>query len=104
MKFIALEVENHPVNWAEVPPDLLRAEARQVYGLQQDGFIRQIHFRADTKSAVIEWECDSLDQVKEFMTALPLVEAGYIHFDIIPLIPYPGFKRLFSDKDFDPTF
>jgi hypothetical protein len=96
MKFLALEVENHPVNWTEVSLDLLKAEARQVYDLQQAGFIRQIHFRVDTKSAVIEWECASIEQVKELTLTLPLVEAGFIHFDFIPLIPYTGFKRLFS--------
>jgi hypothetical protein len=97
MKFLAMEIENHPINWAEVSSVLLKTEAQRVYDLQQDGFIRQIHFRADTKSAVIEWECESLEQVRELTAHLPLVEAGFIHFDIIPLIPYPGLKRLFSD-------
>lgn len=99
MKFLALEVENNGVNWAEVPQSLLNAEARRVFDLQQDGFMRQIHFRADTRSAVIDWECESLEQVRELTASLPLVKAEFIHFDIIPLIPYPGFKRLFSDKE-----
>ena len=97
MLFLALEVENQPVNWEEISPDVLKAEARRVYDLQQSGLIRQIHFRADTNSAIIEWECDSIQQVKVLTSSLPLVEAGFIHFDIIPLVPYPGFKRLFSN-------
>lgn len=99
MKFLALEVENSPVTWADVPSDILKAEARRVYDLLQAGYIRQINFRADTKSAVIEWECSSIQDV-EFMTAtFPLVEEGYIHFDVIPLIPYSGFDRLLLKKD-----
>ncbi|HEX7555691.1 MAG TPA: hypothetical protein VF338_03625 [Leptolinea sp.] len=95
MKFLAFEVENYPVNWAEVPSDLLSAEARQIYDLQQAGLIRQIHFRADTHSAVIDWESDSIEKIVELTANFPLVEAGLIHFEIIPLIPYSGFSRLF---------
>jgi hypothetical protein len=99
MEFLALEIEKYPVNWAEVSVDLLKAEARRVYELQQAGLIRQIHFRADTRSAVIDWECDSWEQVKELTNSLPLVQAGFIEFDIMHLIPYPGFERLFLDKN-----
>lgn len=99
MKILTLEVENYTVNWAAVPSDILKAEARHVYDLQQAGYIRQINFRADTKSAVIERECSSILQVKDITPAFPLVLAGYIHFDVIPLIPYSGYDRLLSIND-----
>jgi muconolactone delta-isomerase len=98
MKFLALEVESHPVNWSEVSADLMKAEARQAYDLQQAGYIREIHFRVDNHRAIIEWECDSVDQAKTLTATLPLVAAGLIHFEIVQLIPYPGFKRLFADQ------
>jgi hypothetical protein len=99
MKFLALEVENYPVTWTEVDPDLLKAEARHVYDLQQAGLIRQINFRADTKSAVIEWECSSIQQVEDLIAAFPLVMARYIHFELIQLVPYSGFDRLVLQED-----
>lgn len=96
MKFITLEVENHPVNWNDVDSGLLKDEASCIFYLQQADLIRQIHFNADTHSAVIEWECDSVELVREKIASLPLVRAGFIHFEIIPLKPYAGFNRLFG--------
>ncbi len=96
MKFLTLEVEKQTVNWDEVEPGLLKEEARYIYDLQQADFIRQIHFNADTRTAVIEWECMTIDIVREKILSLPLVRAGYINFEIIPLLPYTGFNRLFG--------
>ncbi|KPL70724.1 hypothetical protein ADM99_14065 [Leptolinea tardivitalis] len=90
-----MEIENYPVQWNDVDPALLKAEARRVFDLQQADRIRQIHFRQDTKSAVIEWECDTEEEVRNLLDTFPLVQAGLIHFEIIPLIPYSGFNRLF---------
>lgn len=96
MKFLTLEIENSPVNWKEIDPDLMKAEARCLFDLQQTDRIRQVYFRADTKSAVIEWECDTIDEVREAISTFPLVKADLIHFEIIPLMPYSGFHRLFG--------
>ena len=96
MKILALEVENYPVNWSEIEPALLRSEAKRVYELEQQNLIRQIYFRADTKSAVIEWEADSVEEVRGLLADFPLVKAGLIRFDVMPLMPYPGFSRLFG--------
>ena len=30
------------------------------------------------------------------LETLPLVQAGLIRFEVIPLVPYPGFGRLFE--------
>jgi hypothetical protein len=96
LKFLALEIENYPVKWNEVESSLMKAEARLLFDLQQTDLIRQIFFREDTKSAVLEWECDSIEKVEELTSTFPLVEAGMIHFEVIKLIPYPGYKRLFE--------
>ena len=34
---------------------------------------------------------------------LPLVAAGLIRFELIPLAPYPGFARLFASADTSPA-
>jgi hypothetical protein len=97
MKILAIEIESNPVIWSQVPPDLMKAEARQAYELLQAGYIRDIQFRADNHHAIIELECDSIEQAKSLISTLPLVAAGLIHFEIVQLIPYPGFKRLFVE-------
>jgi hypothetical protein len=96
MKILALEVENYPVHWNEVEPALLQSEAKRVFDLEQQDLIRHIYFRADTKSAVIEWEADSISTVNKLINDFPLVKAGFIHFEVFPLIPYTGFNRLFG--------
>ena len=96
MKILTIEFEREPVAWKEIDPALLKAEARHIFDLQQAGLIRQIHFTADTKRAVIEWEADTLDEVKTEINSFPLVQAGLIDFEYFPLAPYTGFNRLFG--------
>ena len=69
MKILALEVEGAS---AEQFKPYLEAEARRAWDLYQSGVIREIFFRADRSEAIL------------------------IRFDIIPLVPYPGFARLFK--------
>ena len=94
MKFIALEIENANANAAEFEPHL-RNEAQHVWELQQQGIIREAYFRADQHTAVLVLECESLSDAQELLASFPLVGQGLIHFDIIPLVPYSGFSRLF---------
>jgi muconolactone delta-isomerase len=94
MKLIALEIENANATAADFEPHL-KNEARHVWELQQQGIIRELYFRADQHTAVLVLECESLSQAQKLISSFPLVQQGLIHFDIIPLIPYPGFSRLF---------
>jgi hypothetical protein len=41
-------------------------------------------------------ECAGIADARAALDNLPLVQAGLITFDLIPLIPYPGFARLFT--------
>jgi hypothetical protein len=45
---------------------------------------------------VLVLECASLEEAHQALASLPLVQEGLIAFEIIPLVPYPGFKRLFA--------
>ncbi len=36
-------------------------------------------------------------EARQALETLPLVQAGLIEFQILPLIPYDGFARLFGD-------
>jgi muconolactone delta-isomerase len=70
---------------------LVEAEVGQARVLYGQGFLRQIWHRADVPGACMLVEADSLEQVREMLGTLPLVEAGMLEVTIIPLKPYAGF-------------
>jgi len=95
VRILAVEHENPEASSDEFEP-LLAEEARRVWELYQEGLIREMYFRADRTSAVLMLECEDVEEAKERLSELPLVSAGLIDFDLMPLIPYPGFSRLFT--------
>jgi hypothetical protein len=95
MKILALEIEREGAAAADFAP-LLKAEAAHVWDLQQADLIREIHFRADRHTAVLILECPDLEHGRALVSAFPLVQAGLIRFELIPLAPYDGFARLFA--------
>lgn len=95
MKILALEKEL-PGAMAEAFQPLLKDEARRVWELQQSGALREIYFSADQHTAILMLECPSVDEARRVLSSLPLVTAGLIEFEIIPLAPYDGFARLFT--------
>jgi muconolactone delta-isomerase len=95
MRILALEKEL-PGATAEAFQPLLKAEARRVWELQQSGALREIYFNADRHTAVLMLECADIEESHHLLATLPLVQAGLITFDLIPLIPYDGFARLFA--------
>jgi hypothetical protein len=48
---------------------------------------------------VLVLECKDVDEAGRFLAELPLVAAGLIEFELIPLRAYPGFARLFATAD-----
>jgi hypothetical protein len=97
MKILALEKEL-PGATAESFRPLLQDEARRVWELQQSGLLREIHFDADRHTAVLLLECGGVEEARAVLSSLPLVAAGLIDFEIIPLAPYDGFARLFAER------
>lgn len=97
MKILALEVEANEVKAEQFVPHL-QSEARRVWELYQSGVIREIYFRADRSEAILILETADTKEAQYVLESLPLVQAGLIRFDVIPLLPYPGFARLFGEK------
>lgn len=95
MKFLALEQDAPAVTDAQFRPHL-EAEARRVWELYQAGVLREMYFRYDRHSAVLVLECADGPAAQAALATLPLVRAGLITFELIPLAPYPGFARLFA--------
>lgn len=82
----------------EPSADDLRGEAARAWELQQQGSLREIYLTDGRSRAVILLECASLPQARELLATLPLVERGFITFDVMELEPYPGFARLFAGR------
>jgi hypothetical protein len=100
MKILALEREI-PGAPVDAFRSLLRAEAAQVWELYQQGVIRELYFNAEKHTAVLVLECEDPQTAIKFLGRLPLVEAGLIDFELVPLAPYDGFTRLFGEANPD---
>lgn len=96
MKILAIEREISGIGDEEFTPELLRAEAECAWRLYQDGVVRELYFRPDWPGAVLMLECDTASEASRQLGHLPLVAAGLIKFEIIPLEAYHGFARLFT--------
>jgi hypothetical protein len=95
MKILALEKDVPGVTAEQFPPHL-QAEARRVWELYKAGIIREMYFRQEKTNAVLILECVGAAEAREILNTLPLVREKLIDFEIIPLLPYPGFERLFA--------
>jgi len=60
--------------------------------------IRELYFQVDEPAAVLVLECSDPAEAETALASLPMVAAGLIRFEMLPLRAYPGFARLF-----DPT-
>jgi muconolactone delta-isomerase len=97
MKILALEREL-PGAAPDAFGKLSRAEAARLWELVQGGVVRETWFRAGRSEAVLALECGTEEEASKQLASLPLVQAGLITFDLIPLAPYPGFARLFAQE------
>jgi muconolactone delta-isomerase len=98
MKIIAVGKDSPTAKSEDFTPELLGKEARRAWELHQRGVIRELYFRADEESAVLILECADLAEAREVLGSLPLVEKNLISFELIPLLAYSGFERLFAEK------
>ncbi len=97
MKYLAFEKEKPGVIDEDFQPYLI-AEAERAWDLYTQGIVRELYFRADDHTAVLVLECSESGEACIALDSLPLVQAGLISFELIPLIPYDGYSRLFGTK------
>ncbi len=97
MKILAIEHELPNVP-AEKFQQYSRLEAARAWELYQQGVIRELYFRQDRPEALLVLECDDLENARQILSSLPLVENGLTTFELIPLRAYPGFARLFEEN------
>lgn len=57
--------------------------------------IRTFYFRKDRPVVIFIMEGESLESIKSDLKQLPLVKAGHLDFDLIPIGPLTPLKMLF---------
>jgi muconolactone delta-isomerase len=96
MRILAIERPVAGVASEQFTPEIAAAEARCAWDLHQSGVIRELYFHADEPMAVLVLECADLAEADAALASLPMVSAGLIEFEVLPLRAYPGFARLFG--------
>ncbi|MGA3029269.1 MAG: muconolactone Delta-isomerase family protein [Candidatus Limnocylindrales bacterium] len=96
MRILAIERSVEGVTDAQFTPEIMAAEALQAWRLHQAGVIRELYFHDEENSAVLILECSNVAEAETALASLPMVGAGLIEFEVLPLRAYPGFERLFG--------
>jgi muconolactone delta-isomerase len=99
MRILAIGRPVEGVTVDRFTPELGALEARRAWELHQAGSIRDLFFRADESAAVLMLECADAAEAHRVLATLPMVAAGLIDFELIPLRAYPGFARLFASAE-----
>jgi len=94
VQFLVITQDAPGADW-EGKDKVLRDEARHVWGLQQQGVIRNIWFTDPGRDAVILMECEGIQAARKILDDFPLVRHGLIVYTATALTPYDGYERLF---------
>lgn len=75
---------------------LTQPEARRVWDLYVGGVLRSVWYRADKPGAVLLLEAPNEQDARDAVASLPMVEAGLLDVELVPLTPYDGMGSLFA--------
>ncbi|MBR8834720.1 MAG: hypothetical protein DSM106950_11945 [Stigonema ocellatum SAG 48.90 = DSM 106950] len=75
---------------------LVKPEAAKVWEYYAADLVRTVHYFADNSGAVLLFEASNLEAVNSAVTQLPMVQAGVLQCEVIPLAPYTGIAELFA--------
>ena len=95
MKIIAIEKELKKIPGDGVA-ETYKNEAKQVYALYLDDTLREIYL-TERHTAVIVLDCADIEHAQRILNTLPLVQAGFIAFEVHALLPYKGYGRLMRE-------
>ncbi len=80
---------------ADLKPHAL-AENQAIWRLYLGGIVRDMHMRQDTVGAAFTLEVADADEAHRIVGALPMVEAGLLAAEVIPLGPVRPLENLFA--------
>lgn len=73
-------------------------EALHIWMLYTKELVREVHFRKDRPGVVLVLECESAADAKRILSTFPMVKAGVIDFDIIPVGHFVPFGTLLDQE------
>ena len=83
-----------------VTPEMMQphavAETRCAWEMYKTSVLRELYLCADGTGAIGVMECRDADEARKNLSQLPLVKAGMLSFEIVPVLPYVFFERLFA--------
>ena len=82
------------VKWKEQEL-LLKQESKVLWDLQKNRIIRNIWFTKKSREAILIIESEDSKRTNEIIDTFPLVKEGLITYDIVELVAYDGYERLF---------
>jgi len=74
---------------------LRKAEAAKVWQLTAAGVLRSIHF-IPGPGAVLQIEAKDEADARAYIDQLPMVQAGMVAVEVLPLQPFTGLAALFA--------
>lgn len=74
----------------------VQAEAQKVWEKYSAEVVRSIHYIADMSGAVLMCEAESLSAMQKIASEFPMVKAGVLKIEVLPLKPYTGLESLFA--------
>ncbi|AFY75057.1 hypothetical protein Syn7502_03173 [Synechococcus sp. PCC 7502] len=77
---------------------LITPESVQVWEFYASEQVRQVYYIADMSGAVMLWESESVESVTQELQKLPMVKAGILTCEILPLKSYTGYASLFTQS------
>jgi uncharacterized protein YciI len=75
---------------------LVKPEAAKIWEYYAEEKVRSVYYFADMDGVVLFLEAANLAEVEAAAQNFPMVEAGFLSTEIIPLKPYTGFASLFK--------
>ena len=97
MKVLAVGHAQSGVGWEHIAP-YVGEEARHVWELYESDRVREFYLRADYQPGVVLiFECDDATEAERLVAELPIVGAGLLEFEVVPLRPYAGLRQLFGN-------
>jgi hypothetical protein len=97
VKVLAIGHPRSGVRWEHIYP-YVGEQSRHVWEQYETDQVREFYLRADLRPGVVlVFESDDVSEAERLVAALPMVEAGLLDFEFIPVRPYIGFRELFED-------
>ena len=94
MQFLLIARVVEGVSMEQVLPHV-KDEAAKVWEEYTADIVR-IHYIADMSGAVLMCEAASLEAMQEIAAQFPMVKAGVLKMEVLPLKPYTGLESLFA--------